>query len=1613
MNRKILLGISIMVVLIFCLQPVASMTIGSIKPIDQEAISVVQPDVPEEVDMEPSVPSVTADKPEIKEKVLKSFEEKQAENNARFRMMEPYAPIPEFDYMAYAGESTDMSVLSMDPSETNVELMNSYIPEMYRFGLPQPENDGPKTRADGADLELTQMEWETKVNSGWGDWTESTTNPGNQPGVGGFMVGETTKITVTVTNKNPTIPVSGININFSIYDRFGMIPLIKIPTQVGFSIVGPSETVEYDFEVPAAKVLYIIAIIAYDDDPVMSNNGIAWSGMRTIIWTSDFESGGHGGGSGTDKTWTGDTGATNKWHTDTTAENQAQPGHTQSNSYHHGTDGGISADSYSDSEGTDGFIFLTSPKIDMEANDQLPLSDGQEEGGDLPQDYYYLPSVPYWAGLFTGEGEMNAAQPTVFDTDICWYHNLTDDGGTTWKSVQGKHVYSGLYGDWTSPFGLTTNYRWNPNWYIYAADQSGVYLDIGWPIDRFIGDGSGGSSSASHIQNWSDIQFRLEFDGDMEGDTDGLPGFYGDDFITWGYQRWYPPYNIFLSDITNPKSGGQPIIYPNVDFTFETTIENMGEDLTNVPIKLTIKDSSGSTVSGPSPKSVSSLPKDETGSVSWTMKFSSAGAYYITVTAGDLSQDYTPSLNEWEIKVIVTEPSGRVLIVDDDNSAHNSGEMLFRRAAFYKDVETKMMQSLDDLGITYNVFNVAWNESGPTKAIMDNYEAVIWMTGLDNEHSSFGTNPNYGSNWAITLKPDDQSEISSFLNQGDKNIWLISPGVLYDLTNSESAQTPTGFLADYLHLIYADANETEYNSDGDVTKRGTPSVLVGDSDSLGKGASYKTYADKPEAGFGDLGSIIKADPDSQPIFYQNTARTNYNSLQYNENYNLVYFAFSYYLIEDAEDREDLTYRVLNFFGMEGGVDVDLDDTKEKKIDFGQTISFKFKITNLGLMTETMSIKLVTPSPDNIPTGWTIKLNDKSPSSTTNELDVAGGSGVRVFYLNVTAPTTYLDSTEAMDPSYKNTTAGSEIQFKVRVESKNYPDNFYDFGACKVTMGLVGDIKLTADDTEETIDVATEFPEVTDFYVEYDIMLKNVTNGEDDTEVTVTVDNPTELTADVLQGGTKITGDTVTLIPRQDQQVSVRVAADEHEPAGDYDITFKVLDANENELNSTVLTTTMEQYYHIQFEQIEDLNYSRVINPNSVSSDIKTEEFEVRLLNYGNGDDTIELEWDENRDSPNAIPYLWEDTLVEIYDKDGGSDTIDTIMVPAYDKHSGTPGEAIILVKVNIPMDEEEEGQFKIDLVATSGAPRTYENKLQRDYDVEVAETFTIDLVLPELKFDTVKSELRKNGMKITPETSINEGDTIQVYIVISNEDGTAAANDVDVKFTVTLNSIEDNSYETTISVGAGDTTELSWDYATTDYGMFYFKVQIDPNDDLLGDSQQDNSWNQYQSVEEIKDDNGGGGGLNPFDAGDDGGGLSTTALALIVIIVIVIIIVVVVLFFMMQRKKGEDEDIDDITMLGGPMGGMPPGGMPPGGMPPGGMPPGGMPPGGMPPGGAGGAGAGPGPMGPAAAGDVKALSPQARKQLPPAAEDTGKTCGSCGEKNPPENKFCQGCGGKL
>jgi hypothetical protein len=401
------------------------------------------------------------------------------------------------------------------------------------------------------------------------------------------------------------------------------------------------------------------------------------------------------------------------------------------------------------------------------------------------------------------------------------------------------------------------------------------------------------------------------------------------------------------------------------------------------------------------------------------------------------------------------------------------------------------------------------------------------------------------------------------------------------------------------------------------------------------------------------------------------------------------------------------------------------------------------------------------------------------------------------------------------------------------------------------MGLTGYVELKASKVTDTIDIAASFDDTEEHYVEYSILLKNITNGEEEYLVEVSLDTDTDIEAEILQAGLVVTDQTITLMPLSQQEVTVRVTADEHQPMGDYDVTFIVKDETGiDELNSTVLTTTVKQYYNIKMETLESETYARLIDPNNMVSDPQTESFLVTLENYGNGLDTISLEWVENRDSPSAIPLAWEDTLVEIYEKDGGASTIDEIDVDAYDKITGTPGTVTLEVKVNIPQ-EEAEGRYWIDIIATSSAPRTYINNLQReDFEIEANATFQIQMILPELKFDTENSYLQKDNQRILDIDTIFAQEIVEVSVIITNT-GTAPANDVTIEFSVTLDNIPAKTEEKTITVDPGEDVNITWAFDTTTKGMYFFKVRIDPNNEILGDSPQDNTWNQYLSVKEV------------------------------------------------------------------------------------------------------------------------------------------------------------------
>ena len=255
MNRKILLGISILVVMLFCIPPVASINVSDI----ETSTEITRPETPVSDDVKETM--VTVDTPTIKRKVEPMYYTEQLQKNREvMQQADPKAYIPDYDYDSLVAKYEPTEYTRSIDRNTQVEMVPPMEPKAFKFGTPS-SGSSSKTRAGEADLEVTQMEWSADINSGWVSYTDGETSPGENPIYAGFMVGVETTITVTVVNHNPTTPVSGINMNWSIYDWVAGIPLIKIPTQTPFNIMGATTTVDFKFTPPAAKWLLIIAII--------------------------------------------------------------------------------------------------------------------------------------------------------------------------------------------------------------------------------------------------------------------------------------------------------------------------------------------------------------------------------------------------------------------------------------------------------------------------------------------------------------------------------------------------------------------------------------------------------------------------------------------------------------------------------------------------------------------------------------------------------------------------------------------------------------------------------------------------------------------------------------------------------------------------------------------------------------------------------------------------------------------------------------------------------------------------------------------------------------------------------------------------------------------------------------------------------------------------------------------------------------------------------------------------------------------------------------------------------------------------------------------------------
>ncbi|WP_455391433.1 hypothetical protein [[Eubacterium] cellulosolvens] len=1237
-----------------------------------------------------------------------------------------------------------------------------------------------------ADLSVSSIEW-TAVNSGWGEYFEidstgdpPTPVPGDQYPYGGFQLGKNTRFTVTITNLNPTVTATNVKVNFSVSEYYSGTPMMR-PESKEITVSGVTTQVNFDFVPPFAGSISMAATVDYAGDPEDSNDGYGWYRMPVFIWSADFESSGTNWGwqklidgttiSNTDAQWTGDRGTTDyKWHKTNTPANPAKNEHTASNAWYHGNEPN---DDYEDTlpgrhendrGNSKNNTYLETPRINMG-----PIIDGQEYLGELDDDHFYLPYTPMYGPMATGELEIYEFQQggvTYWDPDLSdWVdtRETADSPGADNWHVNFLALYGRVWGEYQAVFQGQAG-DWNPTFAGFVSGQE-LILQPGYPWGIQLGDGSGGSKYGGGVRNWSQNggpRFRLDFIGDGGGAGDNDPvGAYFDDFVTWGIQEYVVQNRVGFTELTYPKTNGVPILYADSTSTFTAKVKNYGKSQ-QVSIKISIYElnedgSLGNEVSSsPMQKSAGTLGKDQESAeqiFSWSP--SQEGDYKLIAIAGDYDQDWTPSDNKYEFILHVSPAETAdvdVLLVDDDDSRGGPGSLTpFSRfnGLYAINTEFKMLRALEANDMKYRVYTVGYNETGPDYEIMSDYECVIWMTGLDNEYLAHFWRDNYSPTkkvWDMTLKEEDLTQLELFLKDPNevKKLWLISPGFLYDKYGASASITANDdFARVYLKIARLQANVTEWNQElTEITKQGTPNPLEGVADSVMDDVQYTTY-DKPEAPFRftDIGSWVDIETNDKitsRLFYQDESHYNYNALQYKDNtkkdFMSAFFAFNFYLLNDETERKDCVYRILTGFGMTGGVIVKpYNNLNKQEIMPGQEINFRLLVTNTGKREDTMTLSV---TKDNKYSDWDswFEIN----GVRKNSVKIAGLSDYNKVYLYVKAPT-FEDSEDYSDP---RNIAGTYVGFTIKAVSDNTGlDNSTKVFA---QIGAVGNITLTCDDTEKTIDVTDSSKDT----AEFQLKLLNETNGIDNVEVRLSFKGDGNKLANFAVKGTQKTTPeiVVDLEPNKENfDVKLLVKAEEHTLKGYHNVTVEARDEENTLLDWVDLTVKVNQFYKVMCTTDGDLEEGEVnftIDPNNYT-DIAEEiegtqyiktSFIINALNFGNGYDTIALDYEENVESEDTSDWLFM-----IVDPEDTEEEVSSVTVAYYDDtlFGQKYGEEEVQFDVYIPIDVDV-GTYIVDFFIESSNIEELTPGVNEEENNRVS--FMFDIIKPNLRFLPIQQD---------------------------------------------------------------------------------------------------------------------------------------------------------------------------------------------------------------------------------------------------------------------------------
>ncbi len=258
--------------------------------------------------------------------------------------------------------------------------------------------------------------------------------------------------------------------------------------------------------------------------------------------------------------------------------------------------------------------------------------------------------------------------------------------------------------------------------------------------------------------------------------------------------------------------------------------------------------------------------------------------YYITATDGSNSARSPAVAGTFLSKVNQPPP---ILLVDNDRSDATDD-----CSSFFKN-------SLNANGYKFAEFNVL-REGFPSLAILSLFEKVIWFTG-----KSFDT----------TLTSASAANLQSYLNNGGK-LFITGEDIGYNIYERDWG---SAFFRNYLHAEYVQDNPGIKNLSGitnDSIGNGLNPAIYG-----GDGANNQIWPDEIDClddaapVFKYTGSPLGVNIPRNNIMPAGIAGSGAAGLRYSNGiYKVVYFSFGFEGINNANDRNALMKRVMDWLG---------------------------------------------------------------------------------------------------------------------------------------------------------------------------------------------------------------------------------------------------------------------------------------------------------------------------------------------------------------------------------------------------------------------------------------------------------------------------------------------------------------------------------------------------------------------------------------------------------------------------------------------------------------------------------------------------------------------------